>query len=80
MLKANQSTTYTNIEVDSNLAFKHNKLLFPSNERFNGWGVIADSTNAVRRLVGAQPVRAFREVDFNNPSSSNDVQLGLDMV
>jgi hypothetical protein len=78
VLKANQSTTYTKTEVDSNLAFKH-KLLFPSNEGSNGWGVIADSTNTARRIVGAQPIRTFIEFDLNNPSSINEVQIGLDM-
>ena len=58
---------------------KRNEWLFPSNEGSNGWGVIADSTNTVRRIVGAQPIRTFIELDLNNPSSINDVQIGLDM-
>ena len=58
-LKANRSTTYTKTEVDSNLALKQNKLSFPSNEGSNGWGIIADSTSTVLRIVGAQPIRTF---------------------
>ena len=77
--KANQATTYTKTEVDSNVALKHNKLSFHSNEGANGWGVIAGSTNAVRRIVGAQPIRTSIELDLNNPSCINDVQIGLDM-
>ena len=42
-------------------------------------GIIAGSTNTVRRIVGAQPLRSFIELDSNNPSSVNDVQIGLDM-
>ena len=64
MLKANQATTSTKTEVDSNLALKQNKLIFPSNEGDNGWGAIADATNIVRRLVGAQPIRTFIELDL----------------
>ena len=79
VLKANQSTTYTKTEVDNSLALRQNKLSFPSNEGSNGWGVIADATNTVRRLVGAQPIRTFIELELNNPSSINDVQIGLDI-
>ena len=32
-----------------------------------------------RRLVGAQPIRTFIELDLNNPSSINDAHIGLDM-
>ena len=78
MLKANQATTYTKTEVDSNLTLKQNKVIFPSSEGSTGWGVIVGSTNTVRRLVGAQPVRTF-ELDLDNSSSINDVQIGLDM-
>ena len=79
MLKANQSATYTKTEFDSNLASKRNNLLFPPNEGSNGWGAIADATNIVRRLVGAQPIRTFIKLDLNNPSSINDVQNGLNL-
>ena len=44
------------------------------------WGVIADSTNAVRRIVGAQPIRTFIELDLNNPSSTIDVQIGYTWI
>ena len=79
MLKANQATTYAKTEVDSNLAFKQNTLLFPSNEGSNGWEVIAVSTNTVRRIVGARPIQTFLKLDLNNPGSISDVQIGLDM-
>ena len=79
VLKAKQATTYTKTEVDNTLALKQIRSIFPSSEGSNGWGVIAGSTNTVRRLVGAQPVRTFIALDLNNPSSINDVQLGLDM-
>ena len=79
MPKANQSTTYTKTDVDNGLALKQNELSFPSNEGSNVWGVIAASTNTVRRIVGAQPIRTFIEFDLNNPSSISDVQIGLDM-
>ena len=79
VLKASQATTYTKAAVDSNLASKQNKLTFPSTEGSNRWGSIADATNIVRRLVGAQPTRAFIELDVDNPSSINDVQIGLDI-
>ena len=74
--KANQSTTYTTTEV---VALAQNESLFPSNEGSNRWGVIAASTKTVRRIVGAQPIRSFIELDLNNPSSTNDVQIGFDM-
>ena len=61
------------------LALKQNKSSFPSNEGSHGWGVIENSTDTVRRIVGAQPIRTYIELDFNNPSSINDVQIGLDM-
>ena len=79
VLRANQATTYTKTEVDNSSALKQHKLLLPSNEGSNGWGVLENSTNTVGRIVGAQPIRAFLEVDFDNPSSFNDVQIGLDM-
>ena len=50
-----------------------------ANEGSNGWGVIADSTNTVKGIVGAQPIRTFIEIDSINPSSINDGQIGLDM-
>ena len=42
-------------------------------------GINMHSTNAVRGLVGAQPISIFIELDIDNPSSVNDVHIGLDM-
>ena len=79
MSKANQATTYTKNEVDSNVALRQNRSIFPSSEGSNGWGAIADATSTVRRLVGAQPVRTLIELGLDNSSSINDVQVGFDM-
>ena len=35
--------------------------------------------NTVRRIVGSQPIRTFIKLDFNNPSSINDIQIGLNL-
>ena len=70
VLKANPATTYTKTEADNSLALTQNRLSFPSNAGSTGWGAIANATNTAR-LVGAQPIRTFIDLDFDNPSSIN---------
>jgi hypothetical protein len=78
LLKSDKLTTYNKTEVDTNLLLKQNKLILPPSEGANGWGTI-DSTGTVRRIVGSAPIRSFIELDIDNPSTINDIKIGLDL-
>ena len=42
-------------------------------------GVISESNNTIRRLVGAYPIYTSITLDVQDPTSINDLQTGLDM-
>ena len=68
---------YTNTEVNTSLALKQDKLIFPSENTFDGWRLVS-SDNIVRRLIGDDKIQVAGVLDLATGSNSiTDIKIGL---
>ena len=65
-----------NTFIQPALNTKHDKLLFPFEDAFNGWRLISDDSIA-RRLTSGDKMQVTGVLDFVSGGSITDIKIGL---